>query len=200
MSELLIRGLTVVLLMAFVLVWASNLIRVRGSGGIVYSKRENLLLAAFSRSLVVASVAGVVIYALEPRSLPWSHLPLPGWLRVVGFFVGGAGVALLHWVLTTLGRNFSMSLVVKKDHSLVVDGPYRWVRHPMYTALSTIFLGLFLLTASWLVGGTAALAYGAIMIVRTPQEERMLRDRFGAEYVTYARGTGRFLPKLSTTH
>jgi protein-S-isoprenylcysteine O-methyltransferase Ste14 len=199
MSEQVIHDLTIVLLIGFALVWGSNVIRVRGSSGIIYSRRENPWLAAFTRGLIVLSMGAVVSFALEPRSMAWSYVPLPAWLRVAGFVLGCVGIALLQWVLTTLGRNFSMSLVVKSDHVLIVNGPYHWVRHPMYTAFSMIFGGLCLLTASWFVGGTAALAFGAVLIIRTPQEERMLHERFGADYAAYVRSTGRFLPKVSTT-
>lgn len=67
----------------------------------------------------------------------------------------------------------------------------------MYPAFAMIFAGFFLLSASWFVGGTAAVAFGAAMIIRTPQEERMLLETFGDEYVAYMRRTGRFLPRLA---
>lgn len=197
MSEQLIRALALVLLTAFALVWGGNLLRVRGSGDILYSKHESLLLAGVTRLLVVASIAGLVSYLIAPQRMAWSHLPLPVWVRVFGIVLGGAGVGVLHWVLATLGRGFSMSLVVKKGQSLVTGGPYRWVRHPMYTAFSMIFLGFFLLSANWLVGATAILGFGAIMVIRTPHEERLLLAKFGDEYAAHMGRTGRFLPKLA---
>jgi protein-S-isoprenylcysteine O-methyltransferase Ste14 len=197
MTEQLIRALTLILVTAFVLVWSANLFRVRGSGSLLYSKNEGLLLAVFTRALVLASLWAVLRYVLQPHAISWARLLMPNWLRLFGFVVGGIGVGLLHWVLVTLGRSFSMSLVVKKEQSLVTEGPYRRVRHPMYTAFSLIFLGLFLLSANWFVGTTAAIAYGAIMLIRTPQEERMLLAKFGDEYAAYVSRTGRFLPKLA---
>jgi protein-S-isoprenylcysteine O-methyltransferase Ste14 len=194
MGDQLFRGLTGLLLFAFLIVWGSNLFRVRGSGSLFYSERETLLLAAVIRGLSVASVAGVCAYLIDPGAMAWSNLSLPGWLRLSGIVIGGAGVGLLQWVFATLGNNFSMSLVIKQDHSLVTSGPYRWARHPMYTGFTMVFTGLSLLSASWFVAGTAAIAFGAAMIIRTPQEERMLLEKFGDQYRAYMRRTGRFLP------
>jgi protein-S-isoprenylcysteine O-methyltransferase Ste14 len=185
------------LLIAFVLVWGNNWLRVRRSGGIYYSKREGLAFALFSRGCILASLAGVVAFVVAPSTISWSQITLPRALRAGGIIVGIAGLAFLHWVLVALGRNVSMTLVLKRDHTLVTHGPYRWIRHPMYTAFSVISLGLFLVSANWFVGATAALGYSAIMLIRTPREEAMMLEHIGAEYRAYMRRTGRFFPKLA---
>lgn len=179
MSDQVLRGLTGLLLSAFLIVWAANLLRVRASGDLLYSKREALFLAVVIRGLVAASIGGVAAFLISPAAMVWSQLSLPSWLRASGIVIGGIGVGLLHWVFTTLGHNFSMSLVIKQDHSLITNGPYHWVRHPMYTAFAMVFLGLFLLSGNWFVAGTAAVGFGAAMVIRTPQEERMLLESFG---------------------
>jgi protein-S-isoprenylcysteine O-methyltransferase Ste14 len=194
-SEEVFGATTLILLVAFAAVWGTNLIRTRSAAGIFYSKQESRLMAATTRTLIAASLAAAVNYIVAPHSMRWSYVSLPGWVRTAGAALAACGVAMLAWVFITLGRNFSMSLVVRRDHVLVTGGPYRWIRHPMYTGFSMFFGGLCLASASWLVGVTAALGFGTVMIVRTPQEERMLRDRFGEEYEAYRRRTGRFLPR-----
>ncbi len=189
-----LRFLTLALLLVFALVWGINLLRVGISAEVFYSKHESLTMAVFSRGFIGASIVGLVAYVAAPERMAWSRLDLPASIRLCGAPVSAAGIALLGWVLATLGRNFSISLAVE-GHTLVTDGPYRRVRHPMYTAFATTFVGFFLLSASWFVGVASALGYGAAMGIRTRREEHTLIDAFGDRYRDYMRQTGRFLPR-----
>jgi protein-S-isoprenylcysteine O-methyltransferase Ste14 len=197
MTEQTYRTAALMLLLAFLLVWGSNWLRVRRSGGIYYSGREGVAFALFSRVCVVASLAGVIVFVVTPVGISWSQVELPRALRAAGLVVGGLGIAFLQWVLVALGQNFSTSLVIKDKHTLVTRGPYRWIRHPMYSAFCATFLGLALLSSSWLVAATAALGFGGTMLLRTPREEAMMLEQFGDAYRTYIGRTGRFLPKLA---
>jgi protein-S-isoprenylcysteine O-methyltransferase Ste14 len=73
-----------------------------------------------------------------------------------------------------------------QDHTLVTEGPYRWVRHPMYTALFATFVGLALISASWLI---LILVVAAILVLyaRIGKEEAMMIEQ-------YMQRTGRLLP------
>jgi protein-S-isoprenylcysteine O-methyltransferase Ste14 len=184
-------------LIAFAAIWGVNLLRVGISRDVFFSKREGVAFALVSKVLLAASIVGLVAYLGDPASMTWSQLAMPAWLRFFGLPVAGLGIGLLAWAFHSLGRHFSTTLVIKEGHTLVTSGPYHWVRHPMYAALSLTFGGFFLLSANWFVGGTAALVYGAVMVVRTPEEERMLLQQFGDEYRSYTERTGRFLPKAS---
>jgi protein-S-isoprenylcysteine O-methyltransferase Ste14 len=104
-------------------------------------------------------------------------------------------MALLLWVHRTLDRNFSGTLTLQPDHELVVAGPYRWVRHPMYLSFLLLMLALFLLTANVLLGGLGFFVIGAVIVLRTRREEAQLAERFGAEYERYRVRTGALLPK-----
>ncbi len=189
------RIVAFVLLLGFALVWGINLLRVGISRGVFYSRHESLAFVLFSRVLAVASLGGLVVYISDPPSMVWSQLGLATWLRLLGAPVSATGIALLWWVLSTLGRNFSVSLTTE-SHTLVTDGPYRWVRHPMYTAFVLTFAGLSLVSANWFTAVSAALLYGAAMVIRTPHEERLLIEAFGQEYRAYMERTGRFFPKV----
>ena len=194
MDESTFRMVALILLLAFGLVWGVNLLRVGISKDVFYSKRESLSMALFSRGVIAACIVGLVAYVDEPETMAWSQVDLPVWLRLLGAPVAAVGVVLLWWVLSTLGRNFSMSLAIKRGQTLVTDGPYRWVRHPLYTAFLAAFTGLALVCANWFVGLAAGLGFGAAMLIRTPDEERMLVEEFGDEYRAYMARTGRFLP------
>lgn len=135
-------------------------------------------------------------YLVYPPLLAWAEVPLPAWARWCGVALTLAVVPLIVWIHRHLGKNFSTTLRVRDDHTLVTTGPYRWVRHPMYTALLQLFAGFFLLTSNVLFGVVPYIMLVFIMMVRTPREERQLQEKFGEAYVEYCRRTGRFLPRL----
>ena len=106
-------------------------------------------------------------------------------------------IALYGWTHKTLDGNWSNVLEIRENHKLITAGPYRHVRHPMYTAfwLWVIFQGPLLSNAAvWLVGiVTWAITY----CLRVADEEQMMIEQFGRQYEQYMRKTGRLWPKLS---
>jgi protein-S-isoprenylcysteine O-methyltransferase Ste14 len=99
-------------------------------------------------------------------------------------------------VHTALGDNFSTTLHLRENHTLVTDGPYRWIRHPMYTVLYVHLIGIFLLTGNWLIGGVYFLALSLIIVFRLNREEATMVEKFGDQYRQYMEQTGRFLPRM----
>jgi protein-S-isoprenylcysteine O-methyltransferase Ste14 len=142
-------------------------------------------------------IALVFAYLFNPGLLAWATLPLPLWSRWLGVVLGLASLPLILWVQRALGSNFSTRLHVRDEHTLVTHGPYRWVRHPMYTVLYIHFLGVFLLTANWLVGGFFLVALTLVVFSRVNREEAVMEEKFGSAYHLYRQQTGRFLPRLS---
>jgi protein-S-isoprenylcysteine O-methyltransferase Ste14 len=102
---------------------------------------------------------------------------------------------LAYWVFSSLGNNVSPTQATRAGHQLVTQGPYRYVRHPLYTTGVLALLALALLTAMWSIV-VAALPALAFIVLRTPHEETRLIETFGDDYRAYARRTGRFVPKL----
>ena len=142
----------------------------------------------------------VTAYMFDPAVLSWSEVPMTAGLRWLGAAVTTLGLCLAAWVHYHLGLNFSPYLRIRGTHRLVTSGPYRWVRHPMYTAFVTVFVGFLLLTGNLLIAGMGLATLLIVMVVRTPKEEQMLLDRFGQEYRDYMGRTGRYLPRLSRRH
>jgi protein-S-isoprenylcysteine O-methyltransferase Ste14 len=64
-----------------------------------------------------------------------------GWSDALGIAITVAGIAFAFWARIYLGRNWSGAVTVKVDHQLIRTGPYRWVRHPIYTGLITAMMG-----------------------------------------------------------
>ena len=137
----------------------------------------------------------LVLYATYPQWMTRFRLPFPIWLRYIGAGLGLASLALLLWVQDTLGRQWSTGLVLREEHTLVTSGPYRWVRHPMYTALFAFMIALGLVSANWLVVLAPAVAI-SLLLARIPKEESMMTEQFGDEYRAYMERTGRLLPRL----
>lgn len=147
----------------------------------------------------VAGLTGItmlILYLAKPEWMAWGSLPLWTWLRWTGAALGLASVSMLAWVHHELGRNFSATLHLRADHTLVTAGPYHWVRHPMYTALYGVGLSFFLLSANWLIGAVFLGGLSAVMISRVSKEDALMASRFGDQYHAWAARTGRFLPRF----
>ncbi len=133
---------------------------------------------------------------LFPQTLDWSKLWFPLWARLFGAFLGFLALLWFLWVHRSLGNNFSVKLRIKTSHILVTDGPYRWIRHPMYTAFYILHAAVFFLTANWFIGLTWLTGLTLIVFIRIQREERMLLSNFGKIYGAYMQRTGRFLPRF----
>jgi protein-S-isoprenylcysteine O-methyltransferase Ste14 len=136
-------------------------------------------------------------YMLWPGVLAWAAFSLPAWARGLGLALGLLSVALMVWVQRALGANFDVTLHLRAEHTLVMDGPYRWVRHPMYSVLFLFELAVLLLSANWFVGGVPLVALALIVATRVRREEQVMLTTFGETYRRYMQRTGRFLPRRS---
>lgn len=145
----------------------------------------------------IAALVAITLFAylLKPSMLPWARIVLPEWLRWIGVpFFAAAGVLVI-WTFKSLGKNLTDTVVLRKEHTLVTAGPYRWVRHPLYTAVVLMVVGTSLIAANWLLfaAGTAVFL---LLVLRTRTEEGNLIARFGNDYREYMKRTGRFLPQF----
>jgi protein-S-isoprenylcysteine O-methyltransferase Ste14 len=146
------------------------------------------------RLLTIACYCGVVAYVIDPRLMAWSRVALPTGVRSVGAVLAGPALVGSSWAFRHLGHNL-LPGTPNADRALVTTGPYRWVRHPLYSAWVVLLTGYSLMTSSWAVAVTG-LAATVIVVRRTPAEEQGLQARFGDAYSEYAARTGRFLPRL----
>lgn len=138
----------------------------------------------------------VLLYLINPAWLAFSTMPLPVWTRWLGLALSAAAVPLLIWMFRSLGDNITDTVVTRDKAQLVTRGPYRYIRHPLYSFGALFFAGVVLLTGSALILLLGAATFG-LLALRTPNEEARLIDRFGDEYRSYMRRTGRFVPRLS---
>lgn len=147
-------------------------------------------------ALIPYEVTTFFLYLLAGRTLAWATVPLPAVARWAGAGLGVAALALFAWVHRSLGVNYSWLLRVRAQHTLITDGPYRWVRHPMYSAFYLLHIAVALLSANAFIALTWLGGLTLLLVRRVREEEAMLVEAFGAEYRRYMERTGRFLPRL----
>ncbi len=136
-----------------------------------------------------------VAYIVNPAWMEWSKIGLPEPVRWIGGGVGVACVPAIYWLFSSIGTGITPTSATRKDHVLVTSGPYKWVRHPLYTIGTALFAGIGTIADNWFIIALGLCAF-VVMAVRTPKEEANLIEKFGDEYRTYMKNTGRFLPRI----
>lgn len=160
-------------------------------------RQEGLFILATLRPVGLAFWLGVIAWMIDPRWMAWSALSLPAWLRWTGVGVMATACGLLVWTFRCLGKNLTDTVVTRQEHTLVMQGPYRWVRHPFYDSAALLMVAISLIAANWFLFVTGVVGV-LLLIIRTRIEERNLVARFGDGYRAYMEQTGRFLPRLTT--
>ena len=168
----------------------------RRAGGAIRRSEEPPGLIAGRLVVALPLFGGVVAYVANPGWMMWASLSLPTWARWTGVALGLLVVPSIYWVLTALGTNVSETVLTKPQHRLVTTGPYRWLRHPLYTVGIALFLGIALMAANWFILLWAVVALIAVRLVVVPREEAQLVARFGDDYRRYRTGTGSLVPSL----
>ena len=167
----------------------------RSTGEKISPRAEGLPIMIALRFFGLSLWVGVYAYLLNPSWMAWSQVQLPAWARWTGLGLGVLADLLAYWIFSSLGDNVSPTVATRRQHRLVTGGPYRWVRHPLYSMGMLAYLSFSLLAANWFLAFLAVAVF-IVLNVRLPQEEAALVERFGDRYRDYMRRTGRFLPRL----
>ena len=174
------RWLFPLLWLAFIAVWIAM-----ARGGKSVAERES----AYSRLSHYLPLA-IAIYLIAAPHVPFALLndrfaPLGLWLVQLGAALTFAGIALAIWARVWIAGNWSSDVTLKRDHELIVDGPYRWVRHPIYTGILLALLGTALAVGEWR-GLLAVVLAAAAFWRKLGIEEAVMRRQFGEAYARYA--------------
>lgn len=139
---------------------------------------------------VACQAALLITLIVLPSSDAWAT---PGWVEAVGVAATVIGLVIAGLASLNLGSSLTASPVPNDRGQLKNDGMYRYVRHPIYSGVILIVIGLVIRSANWMT-----LAFGIATIsffhVKAQWEERQLAEHF-AGYADYAATTPRFVPR-----
>jgi protein-S-isoprenylcysteine O-methyltransferase Ste14 len=150
-------------------------------------------------SYIIPILIASILLSIPPMArggFLFSRFLPPG---VDGYWAGviliAAGLGFSVWARQHLGRNWSGTVQVKQDHQLICDGPYRFVRHPIYTGILVAFLGTAVVVGQWC--GILAVLIALVSFWRKlTLEERFMRETFGSAYEEYRARTAALIPYL----
>lgn len=157
-------------------------------------------MSIFMRAAIYATLfVGLVLVFVPARLLSWAGMDEPGGsgpAQVAGWVAGATGAALALWCVVTFARQGrGTPAPFDPPRRLVISGPYRFVRNPMYVGA-----GLALAGAALVYGSLELLAYLGLLFLASHlfvilHEEPALKRCFGQEYDHYCQRVGRWLPK-----
>ena len=127
--------------------------------------------------------------------VPWAVFGNMALFRT-GLAVIGAGQLLRWWAIATLGRLFTVNVAIRTEHRLIDSGPYRYVRHPAYTAVLLVQLGTALCLGNALSVLALIAPLWATLVYRMRVEEQVLIAGLGTTYVDYMARTKRLIPGI----
>ena len=178
---------TLVIWIAFQIYWSAA----SANSAMAVSGESDSSRAIHRRMLNIA----LLLLVFNWPGLQTRFVPLTISIVASGFVVQILGFALAAWARVCLGRNWSHKVRVAEDHELIRSGPYRWVRHPIYTAMFMMFAGTALIA-----GEVHALAAFVLLVIaytrKIRQEERLMRETFGPAYEAYQRESAAVVPFL----
>ncbi len=120
--------------------------------------------------------------------------PLPDWSFFLGLSIGILGYALVYWGYWTLGQYFSAEMVIYQGQELVERGPYRFVRHPVYSGIFFAVIGGGFAVQSWVAVILLVIMYAILFRYRIAAEEKVLISEFGEQYQSYSKRVKRLIP------
>lgn len=154
-----------------------------------------------------SSMVGVLIQAGSysvvwgVRRHPFSFIvsanrPVEILLAAITVVVAFGSVATVMAAVRTLGKEWSITARVVEGHKLAISGPYRFVRHPIYTGMLGMLVATGLAFSHWIALLAAVVVFFIGTIIRVRKEERLLRETFGAEFDAYSQHVSAIVPFL----
>ena len=154
------------------------------------AQEKGLLFLVFLGAFVLP-----LIYIFTPW-LNFANYFLPVWANILGMMIFAIALWLFWRSHHDLGRNWSPTLQVRADHTLITQGIYQTIRHPMYTSIWLLGIAQGLLLTNWIAGLSGMIAFGTLYFARIGNEENMMIEQFGDQYQAYMQKTKRLLPYL----
>jgi protein-S-isoprenylcysteine O-methyltransferase Ste14 len=166
-------------------------VRGRDSGAAARLLHWSVMLA----QTLIFVVIGIALWRPIPITLSTNlHIII----LIFGSLLYFPGIALYLWGYWSLGRMFGISsgfgATLYQDHKLILSGPYRYVRHPMYLAVILAAFGALLIFRTWAMIFFAPLSL--VVVYRAQREERLLAEEFCEEWDNYCQEVNGWIPQL----
>jgi protein-S-isoprenylcysteine O-methyltransferase Ste14 len=147
--------------------------------------------------VILAAVLGVGAAFAVADAVRGAGLSVARWpVFVIGLVIVMLGVALRQWAVLSLGKFFTVQVRVRSGQTVVDTGPYRWVRHPSYTAIIISFVGIGVALENWLSLAVLVVVPTIGLVIRIRVEERALLDALGEPYREFSMNRARLIPKV----
>ena len=152
---------------------------------------------ALEKSLLGLVFLGMMIVPLIyifSNILSFADYILPVSLHMLGLLLIIPTLWLFYRSHKDLGTNWSVSLEIREGHHVVDTGVYKYIRHPMYTAIWLWCIVQALLLNNYIAGLSGLVCFGLLYFLRIKKEERMMLQEFGKAYEDYVKRTKRIIP------
>jgi protein-S-isoprenylcysteine O-methyltransferase Ste14 len=197
MRDAVLTRIAVMLVVACWVAFGGVFLAARRAGGGAERKRDRTSLAGMG----FQGVGYAFVFFLAGRAPPFGGFVRPGStaeavLAVGTVLLAAASAAIALTAAWALGAQWSFAARVLENHHLIVRGPYRFVRHPIYTAMLGMLWATGFAFATPIFLATATIFYAAGTAVRIRSEERLLKATFGEEWIRYSIRVPAVLPGL----
>ncbi len=165
-----------------------------------FTSKHSVRRQGIGPRLVQLALLGSAVVLLSSRRfavswLAWRFAKPSAGLVWAGVAITAAGIGFALWARFTIGRNWSGDVTIKADHELVLHGPYRIVRHPIYSGITLALLGTAIAMGE--VRGLLAVVLGIVAWrIKWPSEERFMLEEFGDRYADYRRRVSALIPGI----
>src|SRR5579863_2414876 len=159
---------------------------------VIKSKRGALEIALLS-GMWLGSVILPILWVSTPL-FSFADYPLHPAQYAAGVVLFSLGLWLFYRSHVDLSTNWSVSLDIRENHTLITSGVYRRLRHPMYSAILLQAVGQALIVPNWIVGAFYLCAFTLMFSFRVGPEEEMMLQQFGDRYEIYRRESHRLIP------
>ena len=126
--------------------------------------------------------------------LSFANYDLPVWMQIIGLLLIVPMLWLFYRSHKDLGQNWSATLEIREGHNIVDSGVYKYIRHPMYSAILLLVIIQALLLNNYIAGLSGLISFGLLYFFRVKKEEKMMLLEFGTDYEKYMKRTKRIIP------
>lgn len=161
----------------------------------VSTREENQLIMHIRNAGALLMYGSILVFLIYPHLIAWGKIDLPLGVRWGAVALLYAMVPAFYWQLSSLNNNITRTVAIREQHRLITAGPYKYIRHPLYTFGFIFIMTIAAAAASWWIFALGLITWIPLAL-RTPLEEQKLTEAFGDEYREYMQRTGRYLPKL----